>query len=42
MSNTTNKQLTAVIKMPAKVGDRIIHLQQTENKLTNNTYFPTG
>lgn len=42
MSNITNKQLVAVIKMPAKIGDKIIRLQQTESKLTNNTWFPTG
>ena len=42
MSNINNKQLIAVIKMPVKIGDRIIRLQQTESKLTNNTYFPTG
>jgi hypothetical protein len=40
--NTIIKLLIAVIKMPTKIGDRIIRLQQTVTKLTNNTYFPTG
>ena len=36
------KLLIAIIKMPIKIGDRIIRLQETISKLTNNTYFPTG
>lgn len=40
--NAIVKLLIAVIKMPKKIGDIIIRLQQTVTKLTNNTYFPTG
>ncbi|HEX7414892.1 MAG TPA: hypothetical protein VF411_12685 [Bacteroidia bacterium] len=40
--NTIVKLLIAVIKMPRKIGDIIIRLQETVSKLTNNTYFPTG
>ena len=40
--STIVKLLIAVIKMQSKIGDRIIRLQQTVTKLTNNTYFPTG
>ena len=36
------KLLIAVIKMPTKIGDRIIRLQEIVSNLTNNTYFPTG
>jgi len=42
MASPNNKQLIAVIKMPTKVGDIIVRLQQLQNKLTNNTYFPPG
>ena len=34
--------LIAIIKMPTKIGDRIIRLQETVSRLTNNVYFPTG
>jgi len=40
--NTVTKLLIAVIKMPAKIGDKIIRLQEIISKLTNNIYFPTG
>ncbi|MHB8259455.1 MAG: hypothetical protein ACYDCN_01490 [Bacteroidia bacterium] len=40
--NSIVKLLIAVIKMPRKIGDIIIRLQETVSKLTNNTYFPTG
>ncbi|MHB8260922.1 MAG: hypothetical protein ACYDCN_03885 [Bacteroidia bacterium] len=40
--NSIIKLLIAVIKMPGKIGDRIIRLQGMVAKLTNNTYFPTG
>ena len=36
------KLLLAVIKMPGKIGDKIIRLQEIVSKLTNNTYFLTG
>ena len=42
MSNIVIKLLIAVIKMPTKIGDRIIRLQGMVGKLTNNAYFPTG
>jgi hypothetical protein len=40
--NATVKLLIAVIKMPTKIGDRVIRLQETVSKLTNNIYFLTG
>ncbi|MHB8261650.1 MAG: hypothetical protein ACYDCN_12635 [Bacteroidia bacterium] len=40
--NSIVKLLIAVIKMPRKIGDIIIRLQETVSKLTNNIYFPTG
>lgn len=40
--NSTIKLLIAVLKMPTKIGDRIIRLQEIIGKLTNNIYFPTG
>ena len=42
MSNTVVKQSTAVIKMPTKIGDRIVRLQEIESKLTSNIYFLVG
>ena len=40
--NSIVKLLIAVIKMPTKIGDRVIRLQETVSKLTNNIYFLTG
>ena len=42
MSNIIVKLLIAVIKMPRKIGDIIIRLQETVSKLTNNSWFSTG
>ena len=32
----------AVLKMPTKIGDKIICVQKIQQQLTGNTYFPTA
>ncbi len=40
--NTIVKLLIAVIKMPRKIGDIVIRLQEMVSKLATNSYFSTG
>ena len=40
--NIVVKLLIAVIKMPNKIGDIVIRLQEMVSKLTTNSYFSTG
>jgi hypothetical protein len=42
MSSSTTMTEKVVLKMPAKIGDRIIRVQDIQGKLTGNTYFPSG
>ena len=42
MSSIIIKLLIAVIKMPRKIGDIVIRLQEIVSKLATNSYFSTG
>lgn len=42
MTKTVIKIPRAALKMPAKIGDKIIRVQEVQSKMTGNTYFPTG